>query len=260
MLFPMREVKRLEWIDYTKGFSIILVVIGHTMGGIRNANLPYPEAYHIATVAIYTFHMPLFLFISGYLSKNMIYQTMRYFVKSIVVSIVIPYAIWSILFILVNAASMAATHPLKIVDVKGIALPQGVVSVYWFFYCMFLVKVAYFSIARMRSALVIPIAVCVLVMYFFYFFVRQFSQEITVGEFAEGFGQKMLMGGAFFGLGSHSGVEDELLNCNRVTSPLRNLVRRLDRRDDRSLAAAKPSCPGSTRSLSRRRVLCLACL
>jgi fucose 4-O-acetylase-like acetyltransferase len=197
----MDEVKRLEWIDYTKGFAITLVVIGHTVGGLSNANLPHPEAYDVATAAIYTFHMPLFFFISGYLSRNILTQTTGNFAKSTVISIVVPYIIWSVVFILINVTSSAATNQLKLVDVERILLPQTAVSVYWFFYCMFLVRLAYFLIGKARSTLVIPLAACFFVMYLFDFLVQQFSPAMTAGEFAEGFFQKMLMGGAFFGAG-----------------------------------------------------------
>lgn len=49
--------KRLDWIDNLRGFGMILVVWGHM-------NLPY-----IMETVIYSFHMPLFFFISGYLYR-----------------------------------------------------------------------------------------------------------------------------------------------------------------------------------------------
>ena len=46
------------WIDIAKGIGIILVVIGHTIGSQRVNDI------------IYTFHMPLFFILSGYLLKD----------------------------------------------------------------------------------------------------------------------------------------------------------------------------------------------
>lgn len=51
--------KRLNWVDYIKGIGIILVVIGHTT-----------SIGDIWKTWIYTFHMPLFFCISGYLFKH----------------------------------------------------------------------------------------------------------------------------------------------------------------------------------------------
>lgn len=47
--------KRIEYLDYAKGIGIILVVLGHILikGNIK--------------IYIYSFHMPLFFIISGYL-------------------------------------------------------------------------------------------------------------------------------------------------------------------------------------------------
>ena len=49
--------ERIHWIDIAKGIAIMLVVIGHV-----------PDAFDAPfyRVAIYTFHMPLFFFLSGY--------------------------------------------------------------------------------------------------------------------------------------------------------------------------------------------------
>ena len=51
--------KRLEWIDLAKGIGIILMIIGH-MPSI-------PSAVHNW---IFSFHMPLFFFLSGYMFKK----------------------------------------------------------------------------------------------------------------------------------------------------------------------------------------------
>ncbi|MBC1573185.1 acyltransferase family protein [Listeria booriae] len=50
--------KRLDWIDNLRGFGMILVVWGHM-------NLPY-----VLETIVYSFHMPLFFFISGYLYRK----------------------------------------------------------------------------------------------------------------------------------------------------------------------------------------------
>ena len=58
--------KKIEWLAVLQGFSMLLVVIGHvdlTNKGY-DANYPIASAIH---AAIYTFHMPLFIFISGWL-------------------------------------------------------------------------------------------------------------------------------------------------------------------------------------------------
>lgn len=76
---------RIEWIDMAKGYGIICVIIGHiTTPGI--------------TVWIYTFHIPLFFYISGYLLHS--HYNMRDFLKRKVKSLIIPYFCLSILVII----------------------------------------------------------------------------------------------------------------------------------------------------------------
>lgn len=53
---------RVEWVDVAKGIGIILVVLGH------NQSPDYIIKF------IYSFHMPLFFFLSGYLTNPSKYQ------------------------------------------------------------------------------------------------------------------------------------------------------------------------------------------
>ena len=58
--------KKIEWLSVLQGFSMLLVVIGH----VSLTNIPRDPNTPIASELeriIYTFHMPLFIFISGWL-------------------------------------------------------------------------------------------------------------------------------------------------------------------------------------------------
>lgn len=60
--------KRLGWLDCCKGATILLVVLGHVADGYLSAGA-FPE-HKTALLAIYnliySFHMPLFNCLSGY--------------------------------------------------------------------------------------------------------------------------------------------------------------------------------------------------
>lgn len=62
----MKEKKFIEWLAVLQGFSMLLVVMGHV--ALSNVERD-PRWWFVAKVeeVIYTFHMPLFMFISGYL-------------------------------------------------------------------------------------------------------------------------------------------------------------------------------------------------
>ena len=55
--------KRLIGIDVMQGIAMVLVVLGHHLFSFM------PEWYKELFVWIYTFHMPLFIFISGFLIR-----------------------------------------------------------------------------------------------------------------------------------------------------------------------------------------------
>lgn len=62
--------KRILWIDALKFFAIILVVWGHVL--FRMADIPEENKYLGLAGLIYSFHMPLFMVLSGYVSSSII--------------------------------------------------------------------------------------------------------------------------------------------------------------------------------------------
>jgi len=79
--------KRIEWIDVARGIGIVLVVLGHT--GI-NANIGK---------WIFSFHMPLFFFISGLVFHATNTTTFVEFTKKRLKSWVMPYILYTLLII-----------------------------------------------------------------------------------------------------------------------------------------------------------------
>lgn len=67
-MIKLDDLKRNRnyWLDNTKFFLIFLVVIGHFLEPLINNNKIINYVYNF----IYVFHMPLFIFITGFFSKN----------------------------------------------------------------------------------------------------------------------------------------------------------------------------------------------
>lgn len=63
---PSLSARIAKW-DNTKFLLILCVVLGHSMNGIFINN---GEAMKWVEICLYSFHMPLFIFISGYLYKE----------------------------------------------------------------------------------------------------------------------------------------------------------------------------------------------
>lgn len=77
------EKERIYWIDWAKTLAIALVVWAHISIVLKKE--------------IFLFHMPLFFFISGYLYHK---KSIREDAKSILFSLVVPYLIYNLLYIL----------------------------------------------------------------------------------------------------------------------------------------------------------------
>lgn len=113
-------------IDMTRGLAIILVVLGHSL---QHTLQDYDE--NIIFRVIYSFHMPLFMFISGFVNyggkKNCSWMKRR------TKSLLIPFVVWIFIpFILTQNFNMQEIY-LRIIEI--VKSPD---SSNWFIYILFL--------------------------------------------------------------------------------------------------------------------------
>lgn len=90
-------MERIKLIDALKGYAIILVVIGHV---ITYAN-PDDFRENWLFSFIYAFHMPLFLFLSGYLVYQHPPGITKIFVYKKIRGLLYPYFVWISIFAIV---------------------------------------------------------------------------------------------------------------------------------------------------------------
>lgn len=140
------------------GLGIILVVIGHTQGATSTqaAVLAATDSTYRAWLSIiswiYTFHMPLFLAISGYLFGHVTINKKGYsyrnFIRDKLVRLLVPYALISSLAFLPKAqAAKFASRPLRASwfdYLQNLLIPwDNVIVFFWFLPTLFL----YFLVA-----------------------------------------------------------------------------------------------------------------
>ncbi len=91
--FPGPGSGRDAGIDALKGFAILLVVLGHSLE-IADPGLfvPNPSFRHHLGTLVYTFHMPLFIFLSGYVMTGGKVRVGRSFVR-----LMVPFFTWMLL-------------------------------------------------------------------------------------------------------------------------------------------------------------------
>jgi len=85
---------RVVWLDVAKALGIMLVVFGHVERGLVKAGALDPEIWSRIDFAIYTFHMPLFFFLSG---MNVLSSRSRPgFFRRRAKAIILPYVVFSL--------------------------------------------------------------------------------------------------------------------------------------------------------------------
>ncbi len=138
----MPMVKRLHELDFLKGFFIILMIVFH---------LEYTaEGYPYITKAVYTFHMPAFLLISGFLAK--IDKDIISFYKGII-KIVIPYIFFEVVYILMlslfgslfNASNITSDFSIQNLIYSIFLAPKGL---YWYLHTLILCTCVYYFISK----------------------------------------------------------------------------------------------------------------
>lgn len=95
--------KRLCYIDSLKGFAILLVVIGHVFDGYINATMYTEHTVFMSSAynLIYSFHMPLFFIVSGYVFRVAYFKdenSPKPSLKSQIINVILIYVLFSILF------------------------------------------------------------------------------------------------------------------------------------------------------------------
>jgi len=128
---------RFTDIDIAKGLCIILVVIGH----YKPDNSP--DWYHTLIDVIYCFHMPLFMYASGFIyhatKKPVTYQK---FVWKKFKRLVIPYIFvsWLIICIkLLMESNMYVENPVSLTSFYEILYIPAAGYFLWFVYVLFLI-------------------------------------------------------------------------------------------------------------------------
>lgn len=113
--------RRISWIDALKGLGMMLVILGH---------MTIPET---ARRFIFSFHMPLFFFVSGYLFKNNF--SLKWSLRKLD-TLFVPYVVYGVLalaaFVFVGKVDCSA-------GVRVLLRGEGL-GLTWFFSCMLLTE------------------------------------------------------------------------------------------------------------------------
>lgn len=154
---------RLGWLDAARGAGIILVVLGHVIGGLRDGGLlPAGGFFDRLFFMIYTFHMPVFFWLAGSLVRSRIERSRPNFLRALLIGIVWPYFLWSFLQSGLNHLAASYTNHQYPFDAdRVIAFLWAPAAQFWFLYSLCLLHLSALLLCRLPASAGLVIAVLV---------------------------------------------------------------------------------------------------
>lgn len=143
---------RIEWIDCAKGFAIILVVYGHAL---TYFSPNFDNVVHV----IYSFHMPLFFVLTGYVSAYS-YNSVNFnaFSKKKINALMKPYLLYGVVLFafkffrnfLSDSNAIGGGYASCIVNTLLITR-KSFISELWFLPCLLIAHCLMFFIIRRKT-------------------------------------------------------------------------------------------------------------
>lgn len=176
------KTDRVEWVDILKGIGIILVVIGHANWQFGAATTDmFIQKY------IYSFHMPLFFFLSGYLFIKEKYPDFKKFLLKKIKTLLVPYLVFSILSVLVQIF-ICLKYNIKLNSFKEIVIQILYLrsktvwnEPLWFLMCLFITEIIFYFISKCtnKAKIAISLLMCGIVGYGLSFMQKYFVLPLS---------------------------------------------------------------------------------
>ena len=132
--------ERVKWLDFGKGFTIFLVVLGHVLATLYSHNLylNYKENLVIVSDLIFVIIMPIFFALSGFLFKGP--QNISDFMQMLrkkAANLLIPYIVFSFIYVLSEHLSNSIQNQVKWSSLLYIGIKP--IGYLWFLYSLFFI-------------------------------------------------------------------------------------------------------------------------
>lgn len=213
---------RIKWLDVGKGIGLLLVMLGHLVTyGSPVFNW------------IFSFHIPLFFFLSGYVSK---FKTSNYkfFLKKISINLIVPYFIFVIIGLILSLLIHSwrpISYNIVLFDVFYAVQPESLhVGQIWFLFCLAVVQMLFLVFLKLHFKKKLVIVGSIFLFAVAAFLIHYFDIELwTNGEHYR-FPFKIdtaFMGLFFFSLGYYAKLANffsKILSSKKIINALLMLL------------------------------------
>ncbi|MFG1363219.1 acyltransferase family protein [Xanthobacter versatilis] len=203
--------KRFHWIDYAKAIGILLVVFGHVIIGMRfSAFTQFPPWMQTTEFYVYSFHMPLFFLLSGYVFPISKDKAFGRFLGSSLINLFLPYLIWNVLFALLKNLSSDSVHvAVPLSDIPKVILHP--IQHFWFLPYLFLIRFLYWFAERIDGSRGLGVLAAGFSAWYLIYWALGIQDAVD---------PRFYMGLAMFGLGTLLERRSELLDALRRVGTL----------------------------------------
>ena len=178
---------RINWIDWAKSTTMFLVVLGHCH---------IQSSYQIVSQVIYSFHIPLFFFLSGLLcpkgfSKSSLLKDCKY--------IIVPYFVFGT-FLMITHSLLSRDFSFSFYYTNFGSLLVGMdagIGPIWFLPALFICKQLYYIIQKCKRLTIVYI-ITILLSFIIPYYIAQFNINLPL------FADSALFGLPFFLIGNCS--------------------------------------------------------
>ena len=183
----MANRSRINWIDWAKSTTMFLVVLGHCH---------IQSSHQLITQVIYSFHIPLFFFLSGLLcpkgfSKSSLLKDCKY--------IIVPYFVFGT-FLMITHSLLSRDFSFSFYYTNFESLLVGMdagIGPIWFLPALFICKQLYYIIQKCKRLTIVYI-ITILLSLIIPYYIAQFNINLPL------FADSALFGLPFFLIGNCS--------------------------------------------------------
>ena len=150
---------QIDYITIAKAIGIIMVVCGHIGGIYKIIGIPVFNSKPSEIFPIYSYHMPLFIFISGYFYKQGYIYDIKGLIKKRLKTLVIPYYKWNLFYgllvtVLINVGLFNNGNKINLYNYFLEPIFQGyqynLNGPSWFLISLFFIQIGY-TLIRKRN-------------------------------------------------------------------------------------------------------------
>ena len=153
------SASRILFVDIARIYGVALVFYGHIIESYMKAGSPVAAVHY---KFVYSFHMPLFFILSGYIAKEQLTNIdFSLYLKSKAASRLVPYLFFSILLIIPTFWTTDFTVGLELPTVEGYV--KGIAATVlagfpyfniptWFLICLFVVEMMHYATAKFLTS------------------------------------------------------------------------------------------------------------